>query len=220
MATWIVTGANRGIGLELVRQLRARGEDVIAACRTPSKELDATGATVVANVDVAKPEGAAALVKATEGKTIDVLLNNAGILVPDSIGALDYAEIERSFAVNTIGPLRVTEALLPRMKKGAKIAFVSSRVGSIGDNGSGGMYAYRMSKVAINMAGVSLARDLSGKGILVVLLHPGYVKTDMTGGSGNEDPSTAAKGLLHRIDILTPEMSGHFYHANGQELPW
>lgn len=220
MATWVVTGANRGIGLELCRQLRARGEEVIAACRTPSKELEATGSTVVSGVDVASPAGADALVKATEGKPIDVLLNNAGILIPDSIGSLDYEAIERSFRTNAMGPLRITEALLPRMKKGSKIALVSSRVGSIGDNSSGGMYAYRMSKVALNMAGMSLARDLASRGILVVVLHPGFIKTEMTGGHGNDDPPVAAKGLLARIDALTPETSGHFFHANGQELPW
>jgi NAD(P)-dependent dehydrogenase (short-subunit alcohol dehydrogenase family) len=106
------------------------------------------------------------------------------------------------------------------MSKGSKVALVSSRVGSLADNTSGGMYAYRMSKTALNMAGVSLAKDLATRGILVVLLHPGFIRTDMTGGAGNDDPPIAAKGLLARIDSLTPETSGHFYHANGQELPW
>jgi NAD(P)-dependent dehydrogenase (short-subunit alcohol dehydrogenase family) len=220
MATWIVTGANRGIGLELCRQLVARGEDVIAACRTASKELDALALRVVAGVDVTSDAGAKALVAASDGKPVDVLVNNAGVLVPDSIGSLDYDVVRRSFEVNTIGPLRVTEALLPRMKKGSKIALVSSRSGSIGDNSSGGMYAYRMSKAALNMAGVSLARDLASRGVLVAVLHPGFIRTEMTGGAGNDDPPVAAKGLLARIDALTPQTSGHFFHANGQELPW
>ena len=220
MATWVVTGANRGIGLELCRQLVARGEDVIAACRTPSKELEDLGARVVSGVDVTTDAGAAALLAATEGKTIDVLVNNAGILVPDSLGSIDFDTVRRSFEVNTIGPLRLTQALLPRMTKGSKIALVSSRVGSLADNTSGGMYAYRMSKTALNMAGVSLARDLASRGIHVVLLHPGFIRTEMTGGAGNDDPPVAAKGLLGHIDRLGAETSGHFFHANGQELPW
>jgi NAD(P)-dependent dehydrogenase (short-subunit alcohol dehydrogenase family) len=219
MATWVVTGANRGIGLELCRQLKARGEDVIAACRTPSKDLEALGAKVVAGVDVTTEAGAKALAAAA-GDHVDVLLNNAGILVPDSIGSLDYDAIRRSFEVNTLGPLRLTEALLPKMTKGSKIALVSSRVGSLADNASGGMYAYRMSKTALNMAGVSLARDLAARGIFVVILHPGFIRTEMTGGAGNDDPPVAAKGLLARIDGLDAATSGHFFHANGQELPW
>jgi NAD(P)-dependent dehydrogenase (short-subunit alcohol dehydrogenase family) len=220
MATWVVTGANRGIGLELCRLLVGRGEDVIAACRTPSKELDALALRVVAGVDVTSEAGAKALLAATDGKPLDVLVNNAGILVPDSLGSIDYDVVRRSFEVNTIGPLRLTEALLPRMKKGSKIALVSSRAGSIGDNGSGGLYAYRMSKAALDMAGVSLARDLASRGVLVVVLHPGFIRTEMTGGAGNDDPPVAAKGLIARIDELTPARSGHFFHANGQELPW
>ncbi|HEY8075813.1 MAG TPA: SDR family oxidoreductase [Labilithrix sp.] len=218
--TWLVTGANRGIGLELCRQLAARKEDVIAACRTPSRELDELGVKVVSGVDVSSDEAGDVLLRATEGKTLGVLLHNAGIMIPTSLETLDFADIRREMEVNAFGPLRLTKALLPRLAKGSKIAFVSSRVGSIADNGSGGMYGYRMSKCALNMAAVSIARDLAPKGISVVILHPGFIKTDMTGGSGNDEPPVAAKGLLARIDALGPETSGHFYHANGQELPW
>ena len=97
---------------------------------------------------------------------------------------------------------------------------MSSRAGSIGDNGSGGLYGYRMSKAALNMAGMSLARDLAPRGISVAILHPGFIRTDLTGGAGNDDPPVAAKGLLARIDELSPATSGKFLHANGQELPW
>lgn len=221
MANWVVTGANRGIGLELCRQLHARGEVVLAACRKRSAELDAVGCRVIEGVDVAT-DAAAGLIDAAlgEGEAIDVLLNNAGVLVPDRVGAVDFRALEEQLTVNAVGPLRLSMALLPRMKKGAKIAFVSSRAGSMGDGPGGGLYGYRMSKAALNMGGVNLARDLSAQGILVTLLHPGYVRTDMTGGSGNEDPPAAAAGLLARIDELTPDRSGRFFHANGQELPW
>jgi NAD(P)-dependent dehydrogenase (short-subunit alcohol dehydrogenase family) len=220
MALWVVTGANRGIGLELVRQLAARGDEVIAACRAGSRELAELGVKVVDGVDVTDDAGHAALVRATEGRTVDVLVHNAGLLVPDALDALDPDAIRRSIEVNALGPLRLTKALLPRLAKGSKIALMTSRMGSLGDNTSGGMYAYRMSKAALNMAGVSLARDLAGRGVSVVILHPGFIRTDMTGHTGNDDPPAAAKGLLARIDELSPSTSGKFMHANGQELPW
>jgi NAD(P)-dependent dehydrogenase (short-subunit alcohol dehydrogenase family) len=220
MTMWVVTGANRGIGLELCKQIAARGDDVVAACRASSPALDALGVRVVSGVDVTTDAGAEALARAVDGRRIDVLLHNAGILVRDSIDTLDLDEVRRQLEVNAVGPLRLTKALLPRLGSGSKLAFVSSRVGSIGDNASGGMYGYRMSKVALNMAGRSLARDLAPRGILVALLHPGFVRTEMTKGAGNHDPDEAASGLLARIDELTPERSGRFFHANGDELPW
>lgn len=220
MSTWVVTGANRGIGLELCRQLAARGEDVVAACRKTSPELDALGVKVVAGVEMASDEGAKTIAKALGDKRIDVLLNNAGVLVPDNLDSLDIEGARKQFEVNTLGPLRLTKGLLSHLAKGAKVALVSSRAGSIADNGSGGLYGYRMSKAALNMAGVSLAHDLAPKDVMVVMLHPGFIRTAMTGGAGNDDPPTAAKGLLARIDALTPETSGKFFHANGEELPW
>jgi NAD(P)-dependent dehydrogenase (short-subunit alcohol dehydrogenase family) len=222
MTTWLVTGANRGIGLELCRQVSERGDEVIAVCRSASKQLEALapGVQVVSGVDVTSDDAGDALLRATEGKRLDVLLHNAGVLVPESLDSLDAAQIRRQFEVNAIAPLRLTKALLPRLGEGSKVALVSSRAGSIGDNGSGGMYGYRMSKAALNMAGVSLARDLAGRGILVALLHPGFIRTEMTGGAGNDDPPVAAKGLLARIDEVTKERSGRFFHANGEELPF
>jgi NAD(P)-dependent dehydrogenase (short-subunit alcohol dehydrogenase family) len=220
MATWVVTGANRGIGLELCRQLKARGEDVFAACRTTSPELEALGVTVVADVEMTKDDGAARILKALGDKRIDVLLNNAGMLAGDALEALDLDAMTRQFEVNALGPLRLTAGLLPRLGKGSKVALMSSRAGSIGDNGSGGMYGYRMSKAALNMGGVSMARDLAPRGITVVMLHPGFIRTGMTGGNGNDDPPVAAKGLIARIDAMTLAESGKFFHANGEELPW
>lgn len=220
MGTWVVTGANRGIGLEMCRQLKARGEDVFAACRARSPELDELGVTVVDGVEMTSEDGAKALQKALGDRRIDVLFNNAGVLVPDALESLDFATLKKQFDVNTLGPLRITHGLLGRLGKGSKVALVSSRAGSIADNGSGGLYGYRMSKAALNMAGMSLARDLASKGVMVVVLHPGFIRTGMTGGAGNDDPPTAVKGLLARIDALTPATSGKFFHANGEELPW
>lgn len=222
MGTWVVTGANRGIGLEICRQLKQRGEDVVAACRTRSPELDGLGVTVVSGVEMTSDAAASAIDDALgdKSKRIDVLLHNAGVLVPDALETLDFEAIKKQLDVNALGPLRLTKGLLSRLGKGSKVALVSSRAGSIGDNGSGGLYGYRMSKAALNMAGMSLARDLAPRGIMVVMLHPGFIRTAMTGGAGNADPPVAAKGLLARIDELTPALSGKFLHANGEELPW
>lgn len=219
MATVLVTGANRGIGLELARQYRDRGDQVIAACRQSSPELDALGVRVEAGVDVADPDLGG--LPARLGDTaLDVLVNNAGVLSVELLGQLDFDAIRRQIEVNALGPLRLTEALLGNLKKGAKVALVTSRMGSIADNGSGGYYGYRMSKVALNMAGMSLAHDLRRRGVAVVLLHPGFVRTGMTRGSGNVEPAEAAAGLIARIDELTLETSGTFRHADGSVLPW
>lgn len=220
MATWLVTGSNRGIGLEICRQLHARGDTVLAACRKKSKELEAVGCRVIEGVDVSSDTAGPTIEKAIGDAKLDVLLNNAGVLFPDQLDTLDFEGVRKHFEVNTIGPLRLTKALLGHLKKGSKIGLVSSRAGSIGDGPSGGLYGYRMSKAALNMAGANLARDLSPKGIIVAVLHPGFIRTEMTGGAGNDDPPVAAKGLIARIDELTQEKSGRFFHANGQELPW
>ena len=219
MATVVVTGANRGIGLELTRQLVERGDDVVAVCRAPSEALAALGVRVIDGVDVATAEGVAALAAALSGTNIDVLINNAGILRRDGLNDLDFDAIVEQFAVNSIGPLRVTSALLGNLGDGAKVAIVTSRMGSIADNGSGGYYGYRMSKAAVNIAGVSLARDLADRGVAIGILHPGMVATEMTGHQGVA-PDVSASGLLARIDALTTESSGTFWHAEGYELPW
>lgn len=217
----IVTGANKGIGLSLTKALRGRGFDVIAACRSSSPALEATGAEVVTGVDVATDAGLEKLVGAVGSRSVDLLINNAGILIwSDAFGALDVDGIRRQFEVNALGPLRLTDALRDRLPKGAKVALITSRMGSIGDNSSGGRYGYRMSKAALNMAGKSLAIDLKGKGVAVAVLHPGMVKTDMVGGGGQVEPDDAAKDLLARIDGMTMETSGTFWHAKGEVLPW
>jgi NAD(P)-dependent dehydrogenase (short-subunit alcohol dehydrogenase family) len=220
MTTSVITGANRGIGLELARQLQARGDDVIAVCRRSSSDLDALGVRIEPGVDVARAGAAADLAKRLQGVRIDVLINNAGILRSESLGALNFDGITEQFEVNALGPLRVTAALTPLLAANAKVAIITSRMGSIADNSSGGYYGYRMSKAAVNAAGVSLARDLAARNIAVALIHPGMVATDMTGKNGIP-PQEAARGVLARIDALSAETTGRFWHAGtGEELPW
>jgi NAD(P)-dependent dehydrogenase (short-subunit alcohol dehydrogenase family) len=216
----VITGANRGIGLELCRQVAARGDEVIAVCRRSSPELDALGVRIEAGVDVASDADVAALADRLGDTSVDVLVNNAGVLRYQGLNDLDLDGIRQQFEINTLGPLRVTAALLPRLGAGAKVAIVTSRMGCIGDNTSGSHYGYRMSKAAVNMAGVSLARDLAPRGIAVILLHPGHVRTEMTRGTGNVEPAEAAAGLLARIAELTLEQSGTLRHASGDSLPW
>ena len=221
MATIVITGANRGIGLELARQCQTRGDHVIAAVRKKSAELSELDIETHEGVDVTGDGSVAKLASALEGRDIDILINNAGILLArETIDDLDWDGIRQQFEVNTLGPLRVSRALLPCMSSGGKIAIVSSRVGSIADNTTGGRYGYRISKTAVNMAGVCLAHDLRERGIAVVLLHPGYVRTGLTGMNGDIDPDESARGLIARIDETTMERTGTFWHANGAELPW
>ena len=219
MAITLVTGASRGIGLEVCAQLKARGDDVIAVCRTASSELSALGVRVIDGVDVSDADSVNRLKTELAGQNLDVLISNAGILKGDSFGALDYEEMLEQYRVNALGPLRVTEALVDNLKEGSKVAIVSSRVGSIGDNSSGGNYGYRASKAAVNQIGMNLKHELMPRGVAVVLLHPGMVATGMTGGRGIS-PTEAARGLIQRIDALDMEKSGSFWHAEGYELPW
>jgi len=215
----VVTGANRGIGLELCRQLPAHGYEAVAACRKSSKELDQSGARIIAGIDVADDTSMARLEHELKNETIDLLINNAGILTSETLSNLDFDRMRRQFEVNALGPLRVTQALLANLKQGSKVAIITSRVGSIADNRSGGYYGYRVSKAAVNMAGVNLALDLRSKGIAVFLLHPGLVATKLTGGVGIA-PSESAANLLAQLAQLTIEQTGTFWHANGEALPW
>lgn len=216
----LVTGSNRGIGLELVRQLHDRGVQVLAACRTSSDALDATGARVLAGIDVAQ-DGVGSRLREAVGETpLDLLVCNAGVLAAESLHALDLDSMRRQFEVNSLGPLRVVHGLRENLTAGARVAIITSRMGSIADNTSGGMYGYRASKAAVNMIGRSLAHDLADRRVAVQLLHPGYVRTDMTGGNGLIDAVESAQGLLRCIDEMTMEDSGSFRHQNGEMLPW
>ncbi len=220
MSLAVVTGANRGIGLSLVKLLKERGHTVLGACRTGSPALEKLGVEVVEDVDVTDEEGVAKLVAAVHDRDVALLINNAGILLADHLEAPDFEGIMKQFAVNALGPLRVTAALRKNLKKGSKVGFITSRMGSIDDNSSGGYYGYRTSKAALNMAAKSLAVDLKPAGVAVAILHPGMVKTDMVQGHGQVEPDDAARGLLTRLDELDLENSGGFWHANGQRLPW
>ena len=220
MATVCITGANRGIGLELARQFNDRGDEVIACCRKASDDLDGLGVEIVDGVDVADDACAGRLAQGLGDRRVDLLVNNAGLLTDESLGDLDFDRMRRQFEINSLGPLRVTAALRHNLGAGSKVAIVTSRMGSIEDNTSGGRYGYRMSKAAVNMAGRSLAQDLKSDGVAVVILHPGFVRTEMTGRSGLVDPPESAAGLIARIDELTLDNTGTFWHANGERLPW
>lgn len=220
MPTALVTGSNRGIGLEMARGLAKRGYDVIATCREPSAELKTLGVRILDDVDVSSGADVSGLATRLRGTTLDLLINNAGILLPGGLGDLDVDGVRRQLEVNAIAPLRVTKALLPLLGNPSKVAMITSRMGSIADNTSGGMYGYRMSKAALNAGAVSLAHDLRGRGVAVAILHPGYVKTEMTGGNGNVTPAESAASLLDRIEAMTLETSGTFWHAEGEVLPW
>ena len=220
MATVLVTGANRGIGLALVKFFLHKGDKVIGICRKESDELRQSGAIVIAGIDVSSEDGVAKLKADIGDEKIDILINNAGILEHESLGSIDYDTVMKQLLVNSLGPIRVSEVLCDNLGRGAKIAMITSRMGSIADNGSGGYYGYRMSKSALNAGAMSLAKDLRSKGVAVAILHPGFVQTDMVGGAGDISAEVSAQRLAQRIEELTMESSGTFWHSNGEQLPW
>jgi len=218
--TVVVTGANRGIGLALVEYYRGRGDRVLGVCRQSSPQLDASGAEVLEGVDVADAGAGEKLRQRLHGISLDMLINNAGILRVEKLGHIDQAAVMEQFRINALAPLCITDALLGNLRSGSKVAFITSRMGPIADNSSGGYYGYRMSKAALNIAGASLAQDLKSRGISIAILHPGYVQTAMVGFGGDISPSTAAERLGQRIEQLNLENSGSFWHSNGERLPW
>jgi short-subunit dehydrogenase len=219
VSTVLITGASRGIGLQLCVQLSARGDDVIAICRTPSAELKELGVRIIDGIEVSGAKSIERLKREIADEPLDVIINNAGIMRRDAFGSLDYSAILEQFVVNALGPLRVTEALADNLHEGSKVAIVTSRMGSISDNSSGGRYGYRASKAAVNQIGTNLRHQLMSQGVAVALFHPGMVATELTGGSGIP-PVEAARGLIERIDALDLRNSGGFWHAEGYELPW
>lgn len=228
MRNVLVVGGSRGIGRALVDAYIAAGDRVWATSRAT---MAIPGASVLPGVDLLDDASCLALpgrLRADGVERLDVVVVNAGALtrehLPDLVGparADAFARIQQQLEVNAIGPLRVATALLSLLGQGSRLAVITSRRGSVGDNSSGGSYGYRVSKAAANMAFVNLARDLSPDGVLVAVLHPGFVRTDLTGGRGDITPDAAASGLIARIDEVTPETSGTvFLHANGEVLPW
>lgn len=220
MATVLITGANRGIGLELCRQYARRGDEVIAVCRKRSEDLDSLGVRVESGIDVTSDSAVAELAERVNAVSIDILINNAGIFIDEPLAELKTENVARQLDVNVLGPLRVSLALLPNLVRGSKIAIITSQLGSIGENKSAGYFGYRVSKAGVNMVGKSLAVELQSKGVAVVLLHPGYVRTDMTDHQGAIDADESARGLIDRIDELTLETTGQFRHMNGREIGW
>lgn len=218
--TVVITGANRGIGLELARHYARQGCEVIGVCRESSDELRDVAARVIDGVDVTTDEGMATLTAGLAGVRIDLLINNAGLLQDEQLGSIDFDSIRTQMEINAYAPLRVAEALVDQVPSGGKIANITSRMGSIADNDSGGRYGYRASKAALNAFGKSLAVDLKPRGIAVAQLHPGYVQTRMVNFGGLISPEESAKGLAARIEGLNLENTGSFWHSNGEELPW
>tara|TARA_B100000073_G_C23712219_1_gene564631 strand:+ start:269 stop:934 length:666 start_codon:yes stop_codon:yes gene_type:complete len=221
MSSILITGSNRGIGLELCKQLSLKGNDVIATCRNSSIDLDRLGVKVIENIDIRSSESIEELKIQLNGIKLDCLINNAGIYEYNSLDKLDKSSIRNQFEVNALSPLNLTNSLISFLKKDSKIAFITSRMGSIEDNTSGSSYGYRMSKVALSMAAKSLAIDLKSKEIFVAIIHPGLVRTRMTGFSRNGiTTEDSASGIIKRINSLDKYNTGSFWHSNGKILPW
>ncbi len=220
MAAILITGAARGIGLALTQQFAARGDRVIAVCRQSTPELAAIdGVRAIIDIDVTDTEARARLTAQLDKQALDVVIHNAGVMTAETLADLDLDGIRRQFEINAVAPLALTQLLQSNLRHGSKVILITSRMGSIDDNGSGGKYGYRMSKAALNMAGKNLAIDLKPQGIAVGIFHPGLVATDLTDHSGMP-PEQAAANLLARIDQLTLDSSGQFLHADGTPLPW
>ncbi|GGY92217.1 MULTISPECIES: SDR family oxidoreductase [Shewanella] len=229
MPQLLITGANRGIGLALTELYLASGWDVVACCRDPSQADDLlylisdNPGLEVYQLDVTDYDGLAALARELDDRPIDLLINNAGYYGPNAVllGDIPVEEWRKVLEINTIAPLKVTEAFLPQLR-GAKgtVACISSKMGSIEENHSGGSYLYRSSKAALNAVNKSLALDLSPDAITAVVIHPGWVRTDMGGPHGLIDAATSAQGIKALLDRLTPQDSGKFFDYQGRQLAW
>ena len=228
MKNVVITGANRGIGLELAKHYRELNYTVIGICRETSEELDELADMVISDIDVRSEDSiamvaevlASTLISSDSGQKIDILINNAGVFLNETLAAMDFDSIQTQMDINAIAPLRVTHAFQSMLWEGSKVAMITSRMGSVSDNGSGAYYGYRASKAALNAFGKSLAIDLKPKGIAVALLHPGFVQTRMVGFNGDISPAQAAAGLAQRIEELNLDNTGSFWHSNGELLPW
>ena len=220
--TYVVTACNRGLGLEFARQLSSRGDRVIATARDleAATELAALDVETFA-LDVADAASVERFGKAMAGVSIDVLLNNAGVgVLSKPFESLDFAEMEEFFAINTVGALRVFRALLPGLRAGSgkKVVNMTSRMGS--DNTSGAAYSYRASKAALNMATRSLAVDYRAEGFICIVLHPGWVATDMGGKRAPVATEDSISAMLRVVDKLSLDDSGEFYDFAGSRVPW
>lgn len=219
----LITGGNRGIGLAMIQQYIADGHTVTVLCRNVSKTLSETGATILPDVDVTDHSSLVKAKQTLNASSFDILINNAGILHAETLDNIDLdaiRQINAQFEVNALAPLMVSSLFIDCISDGGKIAMITSRMGSIADNSSGARYGYRMSKAALNAAAKSMAIDLTDRHIAVGIFHPGWVQTDMTGGTGQLHADDSAALLRKRIHALSMKTSGRFFHANGDELPW
>lgn len=227
--TWLVTGASRGIGLALVHELLGRGFNVIGACRNPDGQRDFwelkrdyKDRFDCVRLDVSDLSSIQSAALQLKGRVIDVLVNNAGVLKDGdkNFRNMDMTAMRQSFEVNTIGPVLVTKELLPQLIKAPepKVANITSLMGSIADNKSGGYYGYRMSKTALNMFSVCLAREFPE--MTVLTLHPGWVKTEMGGPQAPTEACDSAAGLVEVIEKATLKDSGLYMDYRGRALPW
>jgi NAD(P)-dependent dehydrogenase (short-subunit alcohol dehydrogenase family) len=231
MSSALITGANRGLGLEFARQYLADGWRVYAACRDPASAVELRRLTEdsddklrILAMDVTDPASIHAAATELDRQAIDLLLNNAGIIGPrgQTIGNIDYEAWAEVLAVNTMGPMRVSEAFLEQVARSDRklIVTLTSGMGSIADNTSGGSIVYRSSKAAVNMVMRSLAIDLAPRGITCVVVNPGWVRTDMGGPNAALEPSESISRLRRLIATLGPEQSGKFFNHTGREYPW
>lgn len=222
--TVLITGANRGIGLEMARQFSERGYVVIGTARKPDEATDLKALKVqVEQLDVIDSASVSALARRLDGVPIDLLVNNAGVggQTAGSFAAVDFDKVAHTFDVNSLGPMRVTQALLPNLEagEGRTIVQITSVMGSIEQNG-GGFFGYRASKAALNMLNKSLAVELGKQGFVCVALHPGWVKTRMGGAGAPVEPEDSVAGILEVIDGLTPDDNGRFLDYQGKTIPW
>jgi len=223
----LITGAGRGIGLEFARQYAETGWHVHATCREPkiaSELLTLHGDVTVHKLDVTHPKQIGHLVRELEGVPIDLLINNAGVIGPrdHSFGNLDYEAWDEVLRINTLAPIRIAEAFIDNILASERKLIVSltSVYGSIASNSSGGSYAYRTSKAALNAAMRSLAMDLRDQGAIVIVFHPGWVRTDMGGAGAPLSPQDSVAGMRALIDLLKPSQTGRFFGYDGAEIPW
>ncbi len=232
MPTVMITGANRGIGLGLAKAYLKNGWAVITTARSPEKasELNGLGGVEVYTLDVTDHKAIDDLAEKLKGRPIDVLINNAGVLgsadfekgsLDQSIGSMDFGGMRHTLEVNTISPLKVSEAFLPNLEAGdqKKLITITSGMGSIGTTG-GGYISYRTSKAGVNAVMKNISIPLKDKGIAVAVLHPGWVKTDMGSAAAPTEVSESVAGLVKQIDALTLEQTGCFRDFTGKEIPW
>ena len=228
MSSILITGANRGLGFEFAKQYGADGWQVLAACREPDKaaklaQLAHTAAVTLVKMDVTDPRSISEAAKILGPRPIDILINGAGIMGGrQSFGDMDYEGWATVFDVNTMGPLRVTQALAEHLARSARklVVTITSGMGSLADNTSGGWIAYRSSKAAVNMVMRSLAIELTPRGITCVVVNPGWVKTDMGGARAPLTPPESVGALKRLIDTLGPANTGRFYNYDGREYAW